>query len=528
MTARLLGLILLIAVALRLACFTGLMGSDDLDYRASARGILEGKPPVGEFSHSVAPGMAVPMALSYAMLGPGEVGTAAFPLVLSLLHVLAAFLLGRRLFSDRAGLLAALLMAVYPLEVVLSTQALPDVPLAVCGGLAVLAFLRGEEARLSGRECSRAFLLCGLLVGLGYLAKVTAVFVTLFLALYAIVKWRFSLRWALAAGSFLVVLLAETLYYRALTGQWFYRPKAILHTNVVITGPGGYKTSLLEYPYYFFLNPQRCGLYFFVGVPAAVAAVLAWMRRRRETKAPAPIAGDASIPLLWFAAVFGYLEFGVESFRPPLFIHKEIRFTTQITLPLILILAGFLANGGRGLRLSLSTLLVATSIPFAAVAAAAHRSAFSNARAIASDLRREPEKDVYASYYEAQYLRFFLGPGDENRIRPFNDRSFEGTFPVDLSRVRDAYVVLDQETDEGHAARARGGFQLPREVVEIPPPWRAIHEYPRRSTPFLSLVRDGSASLLRVAPFSERTGARISSTVRRTVEIGPAAIYEVP
>jgi dolichyl-phosphate-mannose-protein mannosyltransferase len=523
---RRLGLALLLALALglRLACFTGLVGSDDLHYRSSARAILEGKPPVGEFSHSVAPGMAGPMALAYAMLGPGEAGTAAYPLVASIAHVLLAFALASFLFGEREGWLAAILMAVYPLEVVLGSQALPDVPIAACAGAAALAFLRGEEARLDRRPCARAFVACGLLVGLGWTAKVTCAFVTLFFGLYALAKRRWSSQWLLAAGAFLAVVAAETLFYLAVTGQWFYRWRTIVHTNVVITGPGGYKTSLLEYPYYFFLNPQRTGFYFWLLVVAIAAAAAATWQRPRDVQT---VRGDASIPLLWLVAVFGYLELGIESTRPLLFIHKELRFTTLITLPAILLLAWFLGRLGPRSRLALAAALVGTSVPLAAVGAAAHRAPFANVRAIARDLRGET-RDVYASYYETQYLRFLLGPAAEARIHAYNERVAGERFPVDLSTVRDALVVEDRETDEGHRARAGAGFRSPPEIDAPPAAWRLVREWPRRTDGALDVVRRAALAVLGLGIVSDETRARMQRTLDRTVEIEPAALWRVP
>ncbi|MBI3848573.1 MAG: glycosyltransferase family 39 protein [Planctomycetes bacterium] len=523
-TARRLAFVLLAALGLRLVLFTGLVGSDDLHYRASARDVLAGKPPVGEFSHSVAPAMAAPMALAYAALGPGEAGTAAWPLVASLAHVLLAFLLGRFLFGEREGLVAAMLMAVYPLEVVLGTQALPDVPIAACAGGAALAFLRGEEARLAGRPCARAFLACGLLIGIGWLAKITCLFVTLFFGLYALVKRRWSKAWGLAAVAFLGVFGAETLFYFAVTGEWFYRLHTIVHTNVVITGPGGYKTSLLEYPFYFFLNPQRSGLFFWVLVPTLIASIVSARHRHADATS---LRGDPAIPLLWFAAVFAYLEFGIESWRPLLFIHKEFRFTTLITLPVVLLLAWMIGRLAPRSRLALAGALLATSLPMAAIGAAAHRAPFANVRAIASDLRGE-SRDVYASYYEAQYLRFLLGPSVESRVHAYNERVAGDRFPVDLSTIRDSIVVVDRETDEGHRARAAAGFRSPPEIDRPPAPWQLVRDYPQRTIATLALVRDAALAVLDVGFVSAPTRERMKRTIERTVEIQPAAIYRVP
>jgi hypothetical protein len=84
------------------------------------------------------------------------------------LNVALAFLLGRRLAGDAAGLMAAALLAVSPLEVQTAHQVRPDVALGAFATLALLAFTGAGTSR-------RQDLACGLAIGAAMAVKFSGV-----------------------------------------------------------------------------------------------------------------------------------------------------------------------------------------------------------------------------------------------------------------------------------------------------------------------------------------------------------------
>jgi 4-amino-4-deoxy-L-arabinose transferase-like glycosyltransferase len=108
--------------------------------------------------------------------------------VLSLLMI---FLIGRRIFSPAAGLLAAAVLSAFPRHVLSSTQFKPDILVFL---LSLVAFYWTLEA--ARRQTLRRFLLVGLAVGLAVATKYTGVGAALPLTGFAAVRgWRDRRLW---------------------------------------------------------------------------------------------------------------------------------------------------------------------------------------------------------------------------------------------------------------------------------------------------------------------------------------------
>jgi 4-amino-4-deoxy-L-arabinose transferase-like glycosyltransferase len=138
--------VLALAGALRAWLFVGIVRLDSFRYVEVSHHVLSGGSlfDQGVFYASSRLTMFGPLIASNALLGYGEWACVLFPFACSLGAVLVVCALGRELVDERVGLLAALGMAVAPVEVELGTQLLPDtieslfVPLAIlCAVLAV-------------------------------------------------------------------------------------------------------------------------------------------------------------------------------------------------------------------------------------------------------------------------------------------------------------------------------------------------------------------------------------------------------
>jgi len=182
--------LVLAALSLRLFFFSGLANFDPQDdvvllntvNRINGPGIcyehyrgfdLEHLPnPVEHFPLRTL--TVYPPALLVRLLCYSEFTITLWSLACSLGGVLAAFLLGRRLFNEQAGCAAALIVAASPLNIIFETRLLSEAPLGFFTALAGLLLIEGLEAD-STRGRRRLAWLCaaGAAAGLAYLVKHT-------------------------------------------------------------------------------------------------------------------------------------------------------------------------------------------------------------------------------------------------------------------------------------------------------------------------------------------------------------------
>ncbi|MBI3854482.1 MAG: glycosyltransferase family 39 protein [Planctomycetes bacterium] len=213
-TATGLALLLLLAAALRLVFFTGLLIGDDIVYSRIAVDRLNGKVDVTNVQQTRS-GFLLPILVSYALFGAGELPLVLYNLLCSTALVGAAFALGRILFGDVAGLLAGLLAAVHPNLVRFATECHTDTPLALWVALAVLVIY---TARMSDPGARRR-ILTGLLLGWAYLHKESTIYMGLFFAghWWATRRaWTWYLPIALTLAG---VMAAEMIGFASLTGD---------------------------------------------------------------------------------------------------------------------------------------------------------------------------------------------------------------------------------------------------------------------------------------------------------------------
>ena len=183
-TSALLGPILLLAVLLRAGFFVGLVSGDPQDdgiYYANALALFTDGPrhlerfrslpadflanPIDQFH--VRPMVTYPIAASFALFGQGELPATLWAGLCSTLSVLVAYRLGFVLHGRTVGLVAALLCAFYPLEVINGTRILSDVQLGLFSSVALLLLVEASLWRnaalyaLSGAAAAGAYLANG-------------------------------------------------------------------------------------------------------------------------------------------------------------------------------------------------------------------------------------------------------------------------------------------------------------------------------------------------------------------------------
>ena len=232
------------ALALRLYTFVGYFGADDGEYARLANAMVEGN--LGAFIdenyirnfHAPAHlrfrlALIAPLALLFGLFGISEWVLVSYPLLISLLGVVLAFLCGRFMFGVNAGLVAAALWAVLPVDVKLATEFLPDAIAIFYASAGVLVLLWAREsATKQAYHGLLGGLAAGLLFGLSWLSKESIVYLVPLCGLLLIVDFRADFRkalplWTGVAAASGGILLAEMITYGILNGDFLLR----MHEN---------------------------------------------------------------------------------------------------------------------------------------------------------------------------------------------------------------------------------------------------------------------------------------------------------
>jgi dolichyl-phosphate-mannose-protein mannosyltransferase len=169
--ARWLAVLTVAAAILRTASLAGQPPlGDDLSAGASAVNFVE-RSQIGPtmWQHPRVRDLLVYASLAAA--GHSKLGLVLPSLLLGILAIPVVGLLGRRLAGDRAGLLAAFLLAVDPVHVGFSREGIQEVYTALFGAAGVLATLR----HLDTRRATWA-IVAGMLFGLGLASKWSVAF----------------------------------------------------------------------------------------------------------------------------------------------------------------------------------------------------------------------------------------------------------------------------------------------------------------------------------------------------------------
>jgi len=230
----LLGLVAL-ALVIDFLFFTGFYASDDISYIETARTIAEQgmlSPGLG----NTRLGVTLPSAFMWWITGGNLTAVVWFYVGYHLALVPIAYVLGRLLLDDRAGLIGAALVAINPLLYVYAGAVLPD-NAASCwlGGamIALVATARYADPGIHWRSWNRrrflGYFLAGVMIGFCYWCKETALIMTVPAAVL-IMTARPGLRslvWiqngAIFALGIVSVIALEAIVLRGLTGEWVNR-----------------------------------------------------------------------------------------------------------------------------------------------------------------------------------------------------------------------------------------------------------------------------------------------------------------
>ncbi len=524
--------VLAVAVAFRLFGVHENLLYDPLAYAQYAYNLAHGSFALKDnyaFAHRLP--VVAPVALSYSIFGLGALPSVLWLHLLALAQVGFVILLGMRLLDRTTGLLAGLLLAIAPLDVIYANFLTPDLVLAAfCTG-AVGSWLLGTEGSPPG--AGTRWLWCSLSGPFLVLAVLTRMYAGILLVFFA-VHWIWRRRgWsaplAAIAGAAVAVLPMAWLYARE-TGNALY-PIAVQPSSF----GGQVVPHGLQLHYYFWhlLHPRsQAGLF---GALWLGTTAYSLVRPNRERL----------LLLLWIVPLFLYLQFGSMSLTAYQPVWKTIRYLTPLFAPFSLLAASLLVGFGRGdvlggltrwrplatraTRVRLVTALVALlalqSVWVVAKDRETHRRTSESFLGAVALLRADPERPVLCDHWRtglalSYYFRFEEGSqfyrdaADSLRIgqpgRFGDSRLGYLAWYAAPTRVPDAFAVLD----DGVLTMARRagspparylGVVMPAYAFDPPGSWRLVYRRDRlriyRTGPPAAALPD-SGAVLEAAPLS--------------------------
>jgi hypothetical protein len=458
---------------MRLWFFVGFTSGDELGYYHFAYDALKGQLNHSANFHATRIGIIYPTALSYVFFGVNEFSANFLPFLAGMLSVVLVFFLGRMFFGDKTGLIAAFLMAIYPVQVFYSTVLYPDLPSAFLVGLSVFLFF------ISEKKTSNILLFCtGVLVGLGYLMKELSVIIFIFLVAYLIYKKRLRLRHSLILVGFIVVLFLEMGYYLATEDNPLYR-----YTEVQ---EGGSAYMKLFYPNYF---GEKMLVRLFFHYPYVLwndilarsfyvlflIAVVYMLIKRKENSYPF---------MLWSAIGFLFMNFGSTSLSEYLPLPVSTRYIEMITIPLIIVSAYFLSQRAIAKKeVLLGGVMVALFMSSLHALSVDERiNLTTNARFAHASLTSLPPKDVYADFRTAEMLKFLFKYERNDMIHYYNNYIVSYNFVAErnvllnMEGVHDAYVIIDNKMKRALSESIKE-LKFPPEIENIPEQWILLKKF---------------------------------------------------
>ena len=380
-------IILLFALFLRLYFFTGLIHAlpqEDGIYHGHAVAVCKNEFSLLRFKNLSLDYVAdpsetfqfrfmayLPTAFFYTIFGINEITTGMWSLLCSLGSILLVYLFGKEFFDELTGLIGAFLLAIFPLDILLSTRLLADTPLMFLMALSSFLFLRGMKY-----DDKKQIFVSGIILGLGYVTKMTAVLaigLIIILLIFVKIKQKQILARILSflglfLVGFLIIYFVEGIYLYYATGDFFLRSK-IFQTAMFskYTVPGKDiekinslitigKIKIIYDPDTFFQHIKTLfglwqptlkreiinyfGYFYYLVFPAVAIFLYEKYKKPKNNKA-----FFQYFFILWLFILFLYLEFGFlkidinNGFLRYFMLFKAPRFLAIITIPSILFLA---------------------------------------------------------------------------------------------------------------------------------------------------------------------------------------------
>lgn len=464
-------MLLFFGLMLRLVFLHGIAPGDPFTYSATAWDIVQGRwNPAYFYEQTTRWGVLFPLAASYRWFGMNDFSSLLWPLLTSLGTVLVAYLLALHLRGERAGLLAGLLVATFPLEILYATQPMADCPLSFWLLLSLYCFVRGEH----GDPRKRWFyFFSGIALALAYATKFVAVLIAPFFLLVLLLRRRIEWNWLWLALGFLLVFGVEWLLFHRVNGNGLLRLYLVLHDQAshapVTAGGFQVQNSVGLYLYWMFVDFHYVGLSFVALLVMLVHRFLQYLRGRQ------PFLGERWLPLLWALTFLLVLSAYPVSTKPYVPLYKIEVYMLMFTAPLLVLTAVWLSEYARRWQVIAVAVVLLSALPFAYLLHESYRAHGDNARAIFAFAQTHSDRPLYAHRSDQRYLQYFAGFQQNDRYRSFRlpkpGDDVHQTSPINFQQ---SYVAINHYLIHYHRED-----QYPPEIQTPPASWREVYRYQR-------------------------------------------------
>lgn len=476
-------LIILLGGFMRVFCFSGFMGSDDIEYSELAYRMEQGEFSVTDRTHTpVFPlrvGLLAPVVLGYKFVGINELVTIMYPFILSMLGIILVFLAAAIFFNARAGLIAALMQAILPLDVIWASRLCSDIPGAFWANAGIIILYYGSQKTGAGIK-NLCGVFSGFALGLSWLCRESTVYLLPFIAILmalAVYRQRRNVTLIFAVSlAVLMVFVLESLSYYKQTHDFLFRYHEIERNYEVfrmlffsegskfgwVKGnywPAVAKRVFVDGPRSLFVNLEF-GLVTFIALFAVVYAVI---RKKRVF----------FIPGIWFISLALMFNFGSSSLKLYRPLVLPDRYMYSLIFPAILLTSGLFDE--FMLRWDLLNrkiydkeffgefLLIVGVFLSCLICAGWHmREGIGSPveRVIAGKLR--PYDQLYTDERTAKVLNFFW-----KYPKNIQARDFQGMEVKDIPKG--SYVLINRERED--FINLSYNYILPKFYKEIPSSW---------------------------------------------------------
>lgn len=471
-------LIILCAFVVRIFLFDGSVRcADAFAYAQYARDITIGGYNLSQvkFFYGFRYILLIPTALSYHLLGVSDISSSIFPLLCSILNIVAIFFIARRIFDVKIALIASILVVFYPLDIIYGSQLVPDCAIPFLSSLAVLCYVVGIDKTYRNWNYKVFLLLSGVFVGLAISARMTSIFLYGVFVIHQIAVRRKVIPIFWMSLGLMLPVGAEALYYYFSTGDMLFRIHQLAHLSSLVKGPDPKVfVSLWFYPKVMFgfdLTGLAC--YGFTWWLVIAGLFLAGLKKDKRVL----------FLLIWLVLPFLGLEFGTQSLKEMIPIIKDYRYLSLIEGPAIIIAAYFLVNLGEFLSSKVN--LQHVSILAMLIIVIAGTNSYGAYRlyvdlkddaapyiAVADYLKKHQARVIYTHHFRwPLFLNYFLHYPENLEFRDMNKLDQAG-----VEQSSKAYVILHKIYLE---VEAEGGqyHKLPwyaRYVNSNPPGWEKV------------------------------------------------------
>lgn len=385
-----LAVILIAAIALRLAFRTGYFGSDELTYTHEALLISQGIWRPSDYIGSVRLGVNLPVGFFLWLFGATELAANLWSLLCSIGEVTLVFLLARRLWGLEVATVSAMLLAFTPLHAYLGGNVLADAPLGFFITLTFYSQFRGDI------DASwRWYLLSGLSAGFVWWIKsaVAPIFVLVFL-LFLIRERRVAPKWFIMGAGFLAMLTINSLIFAIMQGDFWH-----LFRMTFSSGVANYvlqlqmRTEPHFYLGYLFYDIRHTWL---LG-PLALLGVYAWARSSRTDL-------NLTNVVIWGVGLIGMFSLFFVSISPIVLIAKQVNYMAIFLAPLALLGGYAIARLPFAARVGTLAAIVAIGVVGTALEQLNVSSFVANSKSAYRFASETPERPVYGMTNAVRYV----------------------------------------------------------------------------------------------------------------------------